>query len=733
MNKLVWLFLGLALLLAACGGGGGGARVNSVTITGVPSPARIAVGASVDLDATVSVSGGASQSVTWDSSDESKATVDADGVVTGVAEGNATITATSTADPSKSASVELMVGAEGEGVVNGLVTDSSSGLRLEGVRVSAAGQTVTSDEKGEFSFSGLPEGEVQLSFEKDGYAPGFANADLGSEPAAVLVTLKAQGELQDYDATGSATIYQSTEAGPYAVIFSANSLDTSDTDLRVSVTPLDPTKEAEALPGDLVTEDALLTPLTFAEFSIFDSQDRRVNLRAGASATVELPVPPSLRNLPQYELGKVIHCYSYNPETGQWEDFVVGTIVRSSVDGVTPVVRADIKHFSWYGAAPESDDCIDVIGQIVSAVDGRPLPYARVEAFPGTRAVADQNGVFMVTTTTDGPNEIVATRTYTDTDGSVSGMPGAKVIEFGKVKDVLIPGLVPKPCNGSSAQSPTPQAGSGTADDPLIIEIGYIGELSYTVDAWLFTETDAPGLAAQMRAAGVKLPEGLERLSPAATGSAFAFLSELLPNEEPGEGVAGATITLSGADGAETTLLELEDVPGYYYLDTAAGLEVTPGERYTLSVDADGNGSVDGAGSIFAVGDVSWTSPSEGETLAADGFTASWSDSAVNVNPAYSVLYYAWIYLNSDTEFDGDYYIGSEREFQPEHYLDEDPETYQPLPPGAYEGYVWAFSGPYDGTSGDFSATNNVTGASVNGRFYSWSGGSTAEVTFMLD
>jgi uncharacterized protein YjdB len=70
---------------------------------------NVQVGATVELSATVSVVGGAAQTVTWSSSDEAVATVDTSGVVSGVIAGQATITATSTFDPSRSASVVATV------------------------------------------------------------------------------------------------------------------------------------------------------------------------------------------------------------------------------------------------------------------------------------------------------------------------------------------------------------------------------------------------------------------------------------------------------------------------------------------------------------------------------------------------------------------------------------------------------------------------------------------------
>ena len=72
--------------------------ISIVTIT--PDTASVAVGEEVDLEAAV-LPVGANQTVTWSSSDATKATVSETGLVTGVAVGSVTITATSVADPTK--------------------------------------------------------------------------------------------------------------------------------------------------------------------------------------------------------------------------------------------------------------------------------------------------------------------------------------------------------------------------------------------------------------------------------------------------------------------------------------------------------------------------------------------------------------------------------------------------------------------------------------------------------
>lgn len=96
----------------------GAASINPVTIEPTPVPvvsvqvspttASVAVGNVTNLVATVTPML-ASQNVTWVSATPAKATVSATGVVTGIATGSSVVTATSVADPTKSASCTVTV------------------------------------------------------------------------------------------------------------------------------------------------------------------------------------------------------------------------------------------------------------------------------------------------------------------------------------------------------------------------------------------------------------------------------------------------------------------------------------------------------------------------------------------------------------------------------------------------------------------------------------------------
>lgn len=581
-------------------------------------------------------------------------------------------------------------GSSAPNTVAGLVTDIGTGARLSGVKVTVVGssQTTTTDSRGEFILQNLPPGLVKVDLEKAGYAPGHGLAESTSSAQAIVVALKKDGAEQNYNPTQARTLFQRTEAGPYAVIFSPNSLNTTDTNLRVVVTPLDPTKEDSALPGDLIAGGASPTPLgavTFAEFSILDSQNRRINLKPGSNAIVELPIPPELRS--RYKIGDKIHCYAYNPQTGRWEDFVEGTVERSSVDGTTPVLKASIRHFSWYGGAPavQDQECVDIQ---VSGRDGF-LEGAVVTARPGLRAVTNRLGQASITVQKGVPVNFTATKTYTDTfvdsRGNLIPKPGAKVIDIGKVYEDDLIGLdgknysrTPGPCPGGSGQSVRP-----AATNPLPIRVAPAPEGFFRATALL-----QPGGAVFMQ---------LEKGIPNADGD--------LDNAEP---AAGAKITISDNAGKEATLSEL--APGAYF---ANNFDVEPGKRYTLNIDADGNGSIDGSGSAFALGNVAWSNLSNGGSYSAASLTATWNDSA-STQPGYNALYQVSFQRNGGSGVsDLAFYLGSERTFQPR--AQTDPPT--PLAPGTYTVILNAFSGAFSG--GNLDITDNITGIGMQGQIFS--------------
>ena len=96
----------LLLTLAACPATPTGS-VNSVTIIG--GDRTLVEGASITLDVDVDTTGSVTDTVTWSSSNDAVATIDAGGTLTAFTPGTTVITATSTADLSKIDSITVTV------------------------------------------------------------------------------------------------------------------------------------------------------------------------------------------------------------------------------------------------------------------------------------------------------------------------------------------------------------------------------------------------------------------------------------------------------------------------------------------------------------------------------------------------------------------------------------------------------------------------------------------------
>lgn len=92
-------------------GGGNPGNPGSVPVSGVsvtPSSAQVQAGQSVQLTANVAPSGATNKQVVWSVSNSSTASVNQNGLVTGLAPGTATVTAT-TADGNKTATSTITV------------------------------------------------------------------------------------------------------------------------------------------------------------------------------------------------------------------------------------------------------------------------------------------------------------------------------------------------------------------------------------------------------------------------------------------------------------------------------------------------------------------------------------------------------------------------------------------------------------------------------------------------
>lgn len=217
-------------LLAACAGSPPSAAGPSplVSTPSAPAVASIAVagssplvGATAQFSATATLSDGTTQAMTnlasWSSSDSKVASVSASGAVTGVASGDADITATYQAISGK-ARVIVVRPAPSTFTISGTLRDGTSGGILPEVLVQAADSTgtarsVATDASGGYAISGVSPGPVTLTVAITGYQPLAQTTSVSADTRVDLV-LTRLSPTPPLDLTGTWTGSGSDGLGP---------------------------------------------------------------------------------------------------------------------------------------------------------------------------------------------------------------------------------------------------------------------------------------------------------------------------------------------------------------------------------------------------------------------------------------------------------------------------------------------------------------------------------------
>lgn len=203
------LLLLLALTLAVFVGcanpnsSSGGDDTSDGAVTGVTlseESTELAVDATHTLTATVAPEEITDPEVSWSSSDESVATVDTEGVVTGVTEGTATITVT-TADGGHTAQAEVTVTAGAEDGSDDASDGNDDAVAVTGVTLSAETLEVTVDATGTLTATVAPE-------DADDGSVSWSTSD------ETIATVDGQGVVTGV-AAGTATITVTTTDGEF--------------------------------------------------------------------------------------------------------------------------------------------------------------------------------------------------------------------------------------------------------------------------------------------------------------------------------------------------------------------------------------------------------------------------------------------------------------------------------------------------------------------------------------
>jgi hypothetical protein len=239
------MFAGVAAgwLLEACAGSPPSTTAPSpVVSTPAPTMVSLAVsgsaplaGATTQFSATATLSDGTTQSMTnlasWSSSNSSVASVSATGAVTGLAAGDADITATYQTISGK-ARVTVVRPAPGTFTVSGTLRDATSGGILPRVPVQAADSTGTTrsamtNASGAYAIPGVSPGPVTLTVAITSYEPITQTANVSADTRVDLVLARLAPTVASLAVNGTAPLVGATSQFTATATLSDGSLQSA--------------------------------------------------------------------------------------------------------------------------------------------------------------------------------------------------------------------------------------------------------------------------------------------------------------------------------------------------------------------------------------------------------------------------------------------------------------------------------------------------------------------------
>jgi len=168
--------------------------------------------------------------------------------------------------------------------------------------------------------------------------------------------------------------------------------------VRVAVTPLDVTWQANAAPGDYTAmaadgSDVRLETLGMVEVDLRDADGAPLNLADGSNATLDFALPDG-----SAEPGGEVPLWSFDVDTARWVEDGSCTVVEEA--GETRCV-GDVGHFTWWNCDQVLETtCVegtirDCEGAPISGLFGSALTgYAIYDSGTADAVVGDPNGYF---------------------------------------------------------------------------------------------------------------------------------------------------------------------------------------------------------------------------------------------------------------------------------------------------------------------------------------------------
>jgi len=296
-------------------------------------------------------------------------------------------------------------------ILSGRLVDANTALGIAGARVSASGVSATTDSAGAYTLSGLPTGDrITVLFGADNYADTARIASAMAQGSAdVSARLVPLGAASDVAADAGGTISVSGSAAmlvlpPSAVQLADGSIPSGN--VRVRLTPIDPSADSSLLPGDftalLNASVSLIESFGAVDVSLVDGGGAPVTVRSGQLVTLRIPAASRSGSYPTTAV-----LYGFDLPTGRWIEGGTGTLAGS---GASRYYEGTVNQFGIWTAGRVLNS-VRVSGCLVDA-NGAPVSGGQIRAdgvdYTGTSsAVTDVAGNFVIAVRNNGVATLV--------------------------------------------------------------------------------------------------------------------------------------------------------------------------------------------------------------------------------------------------------------------------------------------------------------------------------------
>lgn len=242
------------------------------------------------------------------------------------------------------------------GSVSGRVVSAGNGAPVANASVSVGSTSVQTDAQGRFTLPAVPvAARAVVKAQATGYGENFSVSEVRAGAASTVeLRLAPSAPPQTFAADAAATLGVAQSAAQ--VVLPANALvvegsgAAANGTLTARLTPIDPAGDPRSMPGDYTTS-AGGTLESFGALGVVltDAAGNRLNLKAGTSATVRIPLATRSANPPA-----TIPLFHFNETTGRWIEEGSATL-----QGTAPnqYYEGSVSHFSIWNA----DQVVDTI------------------------------------------------------------------------------------------------------------------------------------------------------------------------------------------------------------------------------------------------------------------------------------------------------------------------------------------------------------------------------------